>query len=181
MPLTRHPLLSALLVVCCLVAGALLVQTIARIGIAYGDGPPVAVALDAGHPAVDAGPEPVDTAKLPDPLTAPEDSLGVVNEARKTGSLWLAAILALIMAGKAYVRRMMPDPSKPIDPLSWRAKSVVLVSSAIVVLAALADKLLGAGAWTAVAIAAFGLLLAGVDAFNPPKGTAGKAASGAGA
>lgn len=182
MTLTRHWTLTALLLAACLVAGALLTHLVYRgISLAHGD---EVAELDAGPPPLDAGPvaapappAKLDPASLPDPIDHPAEALGVLGQARKSGYGWLAAILALALAGKAYVRRAQPSPDEqPLDPRGWRARSIVIVSAAVVLLLAIADKLVGAGAWPAVIGAAFGSALAIMDAINPPKGSAKSAA-----
>ena len=180
MTLTRHWTLTALLLAACLVAGALLTHLVYRgISLAHGDdlveldaGP---IASDAGQSALDAGqvaaaPAKLDPEKLPDPIDHPAEALGMLGQARKSGYGWLAVILGLALAGKAYVRRLEPSPDEqPLDPRGWRARSIVIVSSTVVLLLAIADKLVGAGAWPAVLGAGFGGALAVLDAFNPAK------------
>lgn len=182
MTLTRHWTLTALLLAACLVAGALLTHLVYRgISLAHGDevaeldaGP---LPLDAGPAAAPAPPARLDPEKLPDPIDHPAEALGMLDQARKSGYGWLAVILGLALAGKAYVRRMQPgEGERPLDPRGWRARSIVIVSSVVVVLLALADKVVGAGAWPAVIGAAFGSALAIMDAINPPKGSAKSAA-----
>ena len=181
MTLTRHPLLSLCLVLLLLATGALLTAAVYRgISLAHGDTPALIDPWpDAGQP-LDAGAAPPakhDEASLPDPLARPAETFGFLDQARKSGYGWLAAILALAVAGKAYVRRMQPgEGERPLDPRGWRARSIVIVSSVVVVLLALADKVVGAGAWPAVIGAAFGSALAIMDAINPPKGSAKSAA-----
>lgn len=179
--LTRHPLITLAL---CALAAALAIatfETVVRIHDAYGDAAPIDAgpvshgpldagpALDAG-PTVDAGaPAKLDPASLPDPIKEPAAALSELDRARKNGTAWIPILLALIMAGKAYTRRMEPGPGE--EPAAgWRAKSIAVVGSAVVVLAAVVDKLAGVGAWTAVIVAAGFGLFAVIDAFNPPKG-----------
>jgi hypothetical protein len=153
---------------------------------ASGDAGPLDVAsLDGGlevaaAPPVDAGaPAKLDPTTLPDPVSDPAAALGELDQARKDGTIYVAIILALIMAGRAYVARATPGPDEPpLDPASWRAKSIAIAGAAIVVLAATVDKLAGVGTWTAVIVAAGLGVVAVIDAFNPPKGSKRPAEAG---
>ena len=92
MTLTRHPALSAAFVLACLVAGALMVQSIAWIALAFGDAG--VVAIDAGVP-LDAG---LDAAPVPDPpppVAAPAPSTSDLLALWRGGQLGAALALAL--------------------------------------------------------------------------------------
>lgn len=175
MTLTRHPALTALFLAACLVAGALMVEALARIGMAYGDdpiavidaGPAPAVALDAG---LDAAPPAAD--KLPDPASDPSAAWQAVQAGRKTGGLWLAVAMLVAMAAKAYRVRALPKPGEAEpSPLSWRAKSIAISAAALAIASALIDKAAGVGTWGTVATVAIAAVLMVWSSFDPPKGS----------
>lgn len=175
MTLTRHSALTALFLAACLVAGALMVEALARIGMAYGadpiaviDSSPVpAVALDAG---LDATPPP--SAKLPDPASDPSAAWQAVQAGRKTGGLWLAVAMLVAMAAKAYRVRALPKPGEAEpSPTSWRARSIAISAAALAIASALIDKAAGVGTWGTVATVAIAAVLMVWTSFDPPKGS----------
>lgn len=175
MTLTRHPALTALFLAACLVAGALMVEALARIGMAYGAdpiavtaGPAPAVALDAG---LDAEPPPP-ADKLPDPARDQSAAWQAVQAGRKTGGLWLAVAMLVAMAAKAYRVRALPKPGEAEpSPLSWRAKSIAISAAALAIASALIDKAAGVGTWGTVATVAIAAVLMVWSSFDPPKGS----------
>lgn len=118
MTVTRHPALTALLIVAGLLVGGLLVETLSRIGRAYGDTPVVAelaagTTLDAGPiaPDLDAGPAaaPAKTPPPPaDPVAHPGDALDGFGLWWKTG--WPMGVLfvigSVLVALGAHVKRL---------------------------------------------------------------------------
>lgn len=136
MTLTRHPLLSALLLVACLIAGALAVESLVRIHDVYAEGPPAAI--DAGQPAaaLDAGPAAAsDKPALPppaDPVATPTAAIDGFRLWLKTG--WPFAMLfcigsALIAAG-ARIKRLRTGKAAIAIGTAVAAITVILTAKA---------------------------------------------------
>lgn len=103
----------------------------------------------------------------------PGELFEFTKDARKAGGLWLAVVVVLF-AGAAFVRRRTAPKPGEESATGWRARSYAIATVVAAVAATLIDIGFGSVGWSALALpVAFGIGRV-MDAFNPPKGDKAK-------
>lgn len=102
----------------------------------------------------------------------PKETIDTITKVRRTGGLWAAAAVVLLIAARLWIRYAKPSDDEEPDPTGWRARSLAAATALALLAATLVDIWLGPTPAIALVPVLPTVAMTLIDVVNPKRGSA---------